>query len=157
AFLGLIRTPEGQRNQQAIADAITRTNRLLSVLEGVMADGRQYVAGDRFTMGDIAVGCAVDRWLRMPVERPETPAVAAYYERVSSRPSALGVLTQKLVCSGTSSRWATRPCSGSPNQSSASGRRGSMRSSRICSTRWRLPAAWGWRRLRSGWSCRWSF
>ena len=97
AFLGLIRTPEGQRNQQAIADAITRTNRLLSVLEGVMADGRQYVAGDRFTMGDIAVGCAVDRWLRMPVERPETPAVAAYYERVSSRPSAQGVLKQKLV------------------------------------------------------------
>lgn len=97
AFLGLIRTPEGQRNQQAIADAIARTNRLLTVLEGVMADGRQYVAGDRFTMGDIAVGCAVDRWLRMPVERPETPAVAAYYERVSSRPSAQGVLKQKLV------------------------------------------------------------
>ncbi|MBX6319089.1 glutathione S-transferase family protein [Pigmentiphaga sp.] len=97
AFLGLIRTPEGQRNQQAIADATARTNRLLTVLEGVMADGRQYVAGDRFTMGDIAVGCAVDRWLRMPVERPETPAVAAYYERVSSRPSAQGVLKQKLV------------------------------------------------------------
>jgi len=97
AFWGLIRQTEAQRNPQAIADSIARTNRLLGVLEGVMADGRQYVAGDRFTMGDIAVGCAVDRWFLMPVERPETPALAQWYERVSGRPSAQGVLKQKLA------------------------------------------------------------
>lgn len=97
AFLGLIRQPEAQRNPQAIAESIAATNRLLLLLEGVMSDGRQYIAGDSFTIGDIAMGCAADRWLRMPVERPETPAVSAWYERVSSRPSAEGVLKQKLV------------------------------------------------------------
>ncbi|MDX3906446.1 MAG: glutathione S-transferase family protein [Pigmentiphaga sp.] len=96
AFLGLVRTPEAQRNHQAIADAVTRTNRLVKLLEGVFGDGRQFIAGDRFTIGDIAVGCAVDRWFLLPVDRPDTPALAQWHERVSSRPSAQGILKQEL-------------------------------------------------------------
>ncbi|VCU68151.1 Glutathione S-transferase GstB [Pigmentiphaga humi] len=96
AFVGLVRTPEAQRNPQAIASSVEQVGRLLLLLEGVFADGRTFIAGESFTMGDIAVGCAVDRWFLLPVERPETPALAAWHQRVASRPAAQGILGQPL-------------------------------------------------------------
>ncbi|MFW7345375.1 MAG: glutathione S-transferase family protein [Pigmentiphaga sp.] len=97
AFIGLIRTPEDKRNHQAIAESVARGNKLILLLEKFLADGRQYLAGDRFTIGDIAVGCAIDRWFLLPIERPATPLLAQWHERVSTRPSAQGVLQQKLA------------------------------------------------------------
>jgi glutathione S-transferase len=32
-------------------------------------------------------GLSVNRWLKTPLERPETPAVMAYYEKLSERPA----------------------------------------------------------------------
>ena len=49
------------------------------------ANGR-YVAGEAFTVGDIPVGLVVNRWFHLNFERPPTPAVAEYYERLSERP-----------------------------------------------------------------------
>lgn len=97
AFIGLIRTPEAKRNAQAIADSATRCNQLARILEGVLADKREYLAGDRFTIGDIAVGCVVDRWLALPLEHADVPLVKQWHERVSSRPSAQGVLKLPLA------------------------------------------------------------
>jgi glutathione S-transferase len=45
-----------------------------------------FVAGDSFTMGDIPVGAVIHRWLALPqVERPELPALRAWYDRLSAR------------------------------------------------------------------------
>jgi glutathione S-transferase len=45
------------------------------------------VTGDAFTMGDIPVGCEVQRWMRCPIERPKLPNVEAWFERLRERPA----------------------------------------------------------------------
>ncbi len=41
-------------------------------------EGRKYVAGQHFTMGDIPVGCFVYRWYALDIERPELKNVRAW-------------------------------------------------------------------------------
>jgi glutathione S-transferase len=97
AFLGLIRTPEEKRDTAAIAASTAKTNKLLAVPEQALADGRNFVAGERFSIGDIALGCVLDRWYQMPIERPAMPHVEQYLARLRARPAAQGVLQQKLA------------------------------------------------------------
>jgi glutathione S-transferase len=37
-------------------------------------------------MGDIPAGIAVYRWFNFPIERPDYPHVARWYERLTVRP-----------------------------------------------------------------------
>jgi glutathione S-transferase len=46
-----------------------------------------YVAGDAFTMGDIPLGCFVNRWYQLPIEHPQHDHLAAWYERLRARPA----------------------------------------------------------------------
>ena len=46
-----------------------------------------YVAGSSFTMGDIALGSLVYRWLGLDIERPDLPALRSWYERLTDRPA----------------------------------------------------------------------
>jgi len=85
-FLGLIRTPEAERDNAAINAAAGRVNDALRVLDAHL-EGREWVAGDGMTMGDIAIGAMVYRYLHLPMERPELRNVAAYYERLTTRPA----------------------------------------------------------------------
>ena len=55
-------------------------------LEEHFGNGRRYVAGEAFTVGDIPVGLVVNRWFHLNFERPSMPALAQYYERLSARP-----------------------------------------------------------------------
>jgi len=48
---------------------------------------RAYLAGDAFTIGDIPVGINAYRWLLLEVERPASPAIEAYVERLKGRPA----------------------------------------------------------------------
>ena len=45
------------------------------------------MAGGAFTMGDIPMGVALHRWFLLPIERPDYPRLAAYYERLKQRPA----------------------------------------------------------------------
>jgi glutathione S-transferase len=47
------------------------------------------VTGARFTVADIVLGLATNRWFMTPMERPALPAVTDYYERLSQRPAFL--------------------------------------------------------------------
>lgn len=86
-FWGLIRTPPEKRDANAIEEARKRTIDLLSnVLEKALA-GRKFVGGERFTMGDIPLGCELQRYMRVPIERPRLPNVDAYFERLRERPA----------------------------------------------------------------------
>lgn len=95
AFHGFVRTPEDRRDHAAVETARERTEALFAILE-VALEGRDYVAGDRFTMGDIPIGCAVHRWMNMPVPRPRRPAVERYYDRVRARSAADAALLLPL-------------------------------------------------------------
>jgi glutathione S-transferase len=83
-FWGLIRTPPEKRDANAIEEGRKKTIALLPVLEQTLAK-QPYVAGAAFTMGDIPIGCEVQRYMRVPIERPAFPAVQAWFERLRER------------------------------------------------------------------------
>jgi glutathione S-transferase len=85
-FWGLIRTPPEKRDLKAIEEGRKRSAELLAVPEAALA-GRQYITGKTFTMGDIPLGCEVQRWMRVPIERPRFPNVEAWFERLRQRPA----------------------------------------------------------------------
>ncbi len=84
-FWGLIRTPAEKRDVKAIEEGCRKSAELIAMLDGVLAQ-RPYVAGSAFTMGDIPIGCEVQRWMRVPIERASFTHVQAWYERLGQRP-----------------------------------------------------------------------
>lgn len=85
-FWGLVRTPEDKRDKAAIAKSAVNLGKLWGRLDQWL-EGKKYVAGQHFTMGDIPVGCMVYRWYALPLERPELRNVKAWYERLGTRPA----------------------------------------------------------------------
>lgn len=85
-FWGLIRTPPEKRDPKAIEEGRKKSIELLAIPESVLA-GRKYLTGNTFTMGDIPFGCELQRYMRVPIERPKLPAVDAYFERLRERPA----------------------------------------------------------------------
>ena len=84
-FWGLIRTPPEKRDARAIDEGVRQSNALAALLDGVLAD-KTYVAGGEFTMGDIPIGCEVQRWMRVPIERPRLAHLEGWFERLRARP-----------------------------------------------------------------------
>jgi glutathione S-transferase len=62
----------------------------MRLLDAHLAVNGPYVAGEAFTIADIPVGLAVNRWFMLgALERPALPALASYYELLSQRPAFL--------------------------------------------------------------------
>jgi glutathione S-transferase len=61
---------------------------MLRLLEQRLASSGPYVCGDTFTVADIVIGLAVNRWFQSPIERPDQPLVRAYCDRLMQRPAA---------------------------------------------------------------------
>jgi glutathione S-transferase len=85
-FWGLIRTPAEKRDLKAIGEGVDKLAQAFQVLEQSL-EGRDYVAGKTFTMGDIPLGTFVYRWNALDVKRPRLPKVEAYYQRLQRRPA----------------------------------------------------------------------
>ena len=83
-FWGLVRTPEAERDHDAINAGIERGYKVWGVLDRHLAD-RAFVAGDALTMGDIPIGAGTDRYMSLPIERPELPNLEAWYARLQER------------------------------------------------------------------------
>jgi len=83
AFWNLIRTPADKRDMKAVEAARLKSGGLAKILDAALAD-RMYVAGP-FSMGDIPIGSEVQRWLRLPMERPKLPNLEAWFERLCAR------------------------------------------------------------------------
>ncbi|WP_072390974.1 glutathione S-transferase family protein [Hyphomicrobium sp. CS1BSMeth3] len=88
-FLGLhAKTPEFVGKSELINWGIWHWNRQLQRLDADLGkSGGPYVCGADFTLADIPVGMIVNRWLSLDFEKPELPAVARYYEQLSTRPA----------------------------------------------------------------------
>ncbi len=83
AFWHLIRTPEDKRDAKAIEASRLKSGQMAAILDAALAD-RMYVAG-AFSMGEIPIGCEVQRWMRLPMERPKLPHLEAWFERLCAR------------------------------------------------------------------------
>jgi glutathione S-transferase len=85
-FMGLVRTPAEKRDPPALEESRLKTAQVLSVLEGYLGTS-EFAAGEDFTMGDIPLGCAVWRWMALPIERPPLPNVQRWFDALEQRPA----------------------------------------------------------------------
>jgi glutathione S-transferase len=86
-FQSLYRTPAERRDAATIDRNMREANRALGLLEAHL-ERHAFVAGDEFTMGDIAVGTMAHRWLEMSgIERAPLPATHAWRARLAERPA----------------------------------------------------------------------
>lgn len=96
AFLQWIRTSAEQRRPDWIAASVAQTEPLLALLDAHLSR-QPFMAGDRFTMADIPVGCEIHRWWGLPQARPAHEHLQRWYGAVLARPGARGVLDQPLA------------------------------------------------------------
>lgn len=87
AFMNLVRTPPEKRDMAAVEASRVRTEALTALLDAALA-GRDFLGDGGVGIGDLALGPAVDRWMRMPIAREPRPSLEAWWRRVTSRPAA---------------------------------------------------------------------
>jgi glutathione S-transferase len=86
-FQGLVRTPPGQRDNAAIAAAVTDVAKIWGILDARLAT-REWLAGDHLTLADIAFAPHVHRWFNLPIPgRPDAPNLRSWYDRLLARPA----------------------------------------------------------------------
>ena len=85
-FIGLVRTPTNQRDPQAFEDLRRKTAAALAIVDRHL-ESRRFLAGDNFTVSDIALGCGVWRWMALPIERPSLPNIQRWFDSLADRPA----------------------------------------------------------------------
>lgn len=85
ALHALVRKTPGYDDQNKIADSLARWEAKMRILEADLAKRRPFIAGDAFSLADIALGLSVHRWFQTPFAHPDLPAVSAYYERLRAQ------------------------------------------------------------------------
>ena len=91
AFKQLFRTPDAQRDMAIVGASKIAIELKLDVLEAHLAN-HAYVAGEHFTMGDIPLGCSVDRWFKLPVAHKAHPNISRWYSQLRVRSGAQQVV-----------------------------------------------------------------
>lgn len=95
-FWGLVRTPADKRNLAQIDADAEKIAQQFQVLERCL-EGRDYVAGQGFSMGDIVVGVTVYRWYGLNLNRPRLANIEAYHARLQQRPAFKKHVMQPLT------------------------------------------------------------
>lgn len=85
-FWTLIRTPAEKRDATKLAADVKALGDVMGALEQGL-QGRKYVAGDAFSIGDIPVGINTYRFFALDIARPSLPNVEAWYKRLCERPA----------------------------------------------------------------------
>jgi len=86
AFMARVRQSPAHAEAEAIAASIANWNRHMAMLDAQLHKTGAFVTGARFTLADVVLGLSLNRWLMMPMARPELPALTAYHERLLDRP-----------------------------------------------------------------------
>jgi glutathione S-transferase len=89
AFMALVRQSAAHADAAACAASVAQWNAQMQLLDAQLARSGAYAAGAAFTLADVVLGLSTHRWLMTPMQRPDLPAVQAYYERLSERPAFL--------------------------------------------------------------------
>jgi len=86
AFMALVRNSPAHQDPAQVAAGVALWHRHVGLLDTHLGEHGPYAAGDRFSLADIVLGLSVNRWRLTPMERPDYPAVAAWYARLAERP-----------------------------------------------------------------------
>ncbi|MGB3337222.1 MAG: glutathione S-transferase family protein [Devosia sp.] len=85
AVNALIRKTPGYDDPAKVADSMAKWAARMEILEAALTGASTGYIGAGFSIADIALGLSVHRWMSIPAEKRELPAVAEYYERLMSR------------------------------------------------------------------------
>lgn len=85
-YKGLTRTPPEERDPKAIDASLKATAEHLSILDAQLARDA-FVAGEEPTVGDVALGPVVYRWLNIDIDRPSLPNLERWHDRLTQRPA----------------------------------------------------------------------
>ncbi len=92
-FWNLVRSKPETRDEAAIKQGRVQCATLLGIADEALKR-TPWLSGDDFGFGDIPLGCIAYAWFNMPIERPDHPALAAWYGRLEQRPAyRKGVMT----------------------------------------------------------------
>jgi glutathione S-transferase len=81
-FLGLTRIPEEERDYVAIKNAFQESNRLFSILDGVLAN-QAFCSGKQFNLGDIVLALCVKRWIMLSDQYPDRTGKRAELKNIT--------------------------------------------------------------------------
>lgn len=87
AFMGLVRRSPAFADAQGIQASVAAWNRCMQILDTQLARTGAHVCGASFTLADVVLGLATQRWLSTPMERPDLPAVQRYHRALCQRPA----------------------------------------------------------------------
>lgn len=87
AFMGLVRRHPDYADAAAIEKSAARWNDMMRVLDRRLSETAAYVAGENFTLADIAAGLSAHRWRSTPIDHAPAPHVRAWIERLNERES----------------------------------------------------------------------
>ncbi|MEZ3500791.1 glutathione S-transferase family protein [Pantoea sp. KPR_PJ] len=85
AFMSLVRNSPAHQDPRLLAAACKGWSHTMGILNQQLEKTGRYVAGRNFTLADIGVGLAVNRWYETPLDHPNLPGVRNYYERLTER------------------------------------------------------------------------
>lgn len=85
-FWRVVRTPQAERDDCAITEAMARLEAALSIAEHQLA-AHPFLAGDTFTLADIQLGHILYRYYDIDVVRHPLTQLRAYYARLLARPA----------------------------------------------------------------------
>jgi glutathione S-transferase len=83
-FWGYYRTPPESRDRAALEDAQRRCERCFAALDRQLLNA-PYLAGEAFSLADIACGVCLFRYFNMGLEVDNPPQVMDWYQRLSQR------------------------------------------------------------------------
>ena len=83
--MGLIRTAPEQRDARALEESRLKTAEVLGIVDAHLQTA-EYLAGESFTVSDVALGCGIWRWMALPIERPGLPGVQRWFDSLAQRP-----------------------------------------------------------------------
>lgn len=85
-FWRVVRTRPADRDAQAIAKAVAALEAKLAIAEQRLTD-HPYLVGDHLTVADIQLSHQLFRYFTIDITRADFPALAAYYNRLTQRPT----------------------------------------------------------------------
>jgi glutathione S-transferase len=87
AFQALVRKNPAFADPAEIAASLREWSKNVEILERQLRS-RAYIADTHFTVSDIPIGLALNRWFETPIpDRPHFAAVNDYFDRLSARPA----------------------------------------------------------------------
>lgn len=85
-FQALVRRNPTFQDEAAISASVNLFNQMVGVIDAELSRSCAYIAGESFTVADIAIGLSLHRWQSVPMTRPRYVHVEQYFGRLLERP-----------------------------------------------------------------------